>query len=130
GTGMVYELDGDTVVIITTYRALSGRGTAPAAADISVVFHSGRPGEQKLSTTVLARDAAQDLAVLQVKGVKSPPRPIERSEKLELTGRTHAFALSFPVSKENPGLTLGRRSLSTLRMNENGEPATVQVNGD
>lgn len=81
GSGFVIRVTGDTVLIVTNRHV-----AAPDASDLppgakvemSVVFRSGTPQEQERPARLLAfdEDEIRDLAVLEVKQVQNPPRPI------------------------------------------------------
>ena len=104
-------------------------------AAVTVVFASGTEEEQSLSAQVLAADPEHDLAVLKVSGVKKPPQPIDYLQESELTETMPVYTFGFPfgevlaTSKGNPAITVGKASISSLRRNDAGELALVQIDG-
>jgi hypothetical protein len=85
---------------------------------------------------VLADDADDDLAVLRVKGIKDPPRPIDLRANDQLIETMGLFIFGFPfgtklaTNKGNPTVTVGKGSVSSIRRNEAGELVLVQIDGD
>src|SRR5262249_2717599 len=114
---------------------------APALA---VVFRSGEgPGqEQEVAAEVLAADQSgdmsRDLAVLRVRGGSRPPRPIavdrtgRPAEGMPLRTFGFPFGAMLNVAssrRSNPAMTIGRASISSLRRDDQGQLAVIQIDG-
>src|SRR5207248_2614110 len=104
-------------------------------ARISAVFNSGTREERVLPAEVLATDESRDLAVLRVKGSGGWPRPITLDEKVKPVETMQVYILGFPfgealaLRKGNPGITINKGSVSSLRENEYGQMQAVQIDG-
>jgi serine protease Do len=107
-------------------------------ATCQAVFHSGRRAEFTLPAAVLASDDNRDLAVLRVTNVGRRPGfpeplgavPGQPRETLPV------FILGFPfggmlaTNTDNPAVTIGKGTVSSLREDEQGETSVVQIDGD
>ena len=104
-------------------------------AKVTVVLHSGTPKEESVSAKVLAADPELDLAVLKISGVKKLPPAIDYSHTLKLAETMPVYTFGFPfgkilaTSRGNPAITIGKGSISSLRLDNNGELARVQIDG-
>jgi hypothetical protein len=104
-------------------------------ARVTVVFHSGTKKEEALPGKVLAADPEQDLAVLEVKADKLWPKPIDYIHQPRLAETMPVYIFGFPfgkvlaTSKGSPAITVGKGSISSLRLNDDGELALVQIDG-
>jgi hypothetical protein len=84
----------------------------------------------------VADDSEDDLAVLRVKGIKDLPKPIDLRANNKLVETMGLFIFGFPFGKElavnkgNPAVTVSKGSVSSIRLNEFGELAVVQIDGD
>jgi S1-C subfamily serine protease len=111
------------------------RPAGPQAASIRVVFYSGTGKDQELDAKIIADDAAADLAVLRVSGVRDLPKPIDWNVNPELMETTPAVAFGFPFgekldpNKNNPAVTVTKGAVSSLRQSH-GELAEVQLDLD
>jgi S1-C subfamily serine protease len=142
GTGFVIRSDAGTVHVVTNHHVvdpsvLRGRGRPGGGLPtITAVFGSGTAGEQSLRADVVAADARHDLAVLRVVGVANPPAPLDLGQEPRLVETMPVFIFGFPLGdllatgKRHPAITVGRGSVSSIRLDEKGRLATVQVNGD
>jgi regulation of enolase protein 1 (concanavalin A-like superfamily) len=101
----------------------------------SLVFHSGTSKERTLAGEVVASDPEQDLAVLQVKG-KDLPAPLDLTQVVEPRETMTVFTFGFPLGEDlaperaNPGVTIGRAAISSLRQDERGRLRRVQLDGE
>jgi S1-C subfamily serine protease/antitoxin (DNA-binding transcriptional repressor) of toxin-antitoxin stability system len=101
-------------------------------AAVTVVFYSGTKDEQAVSAQVLAADPERDLAVLEVGDVKRLPAPVDYREP-ELTETMPVCTFGFPygevlaTGKGSPAITIGKGSVSSLRLDDDGELALVQI---
>lgn len=104
-------------------------------AVVTVVFSSGTNQEETVRGEILAADPEQDLAVLKVIGVKTLPKPIDYLHEPKLVETTPVYVFGFPfgkvlsTSKGGPAITVGKGSVSSLRMDDNGELALLQIDG-
>ena len=104
-------------------------------ADVTVVFRSGTPQEQAVHAEVLAADPEVDLAILKAVGVKNLPSPVDCSRDIELSETMAVFSFGFPfgevlaTSKGSPAITIGKASISSLRLDDAGQLALVQIDG-
>lgn len=120
-------------------RPFRNRGADPLDAagegEIQVVFHSGTPKEEAVKAAVVARDVKRDLAILKATGVKAEVDPIALDLTFKPTETTPVFTFGFPFgealsrTKGNPAISVGRGAISSLRLDENGEEAAVQIDG-
>jgi S1-C subfamily serine protease len=148
GSGVVIKATGDTVLVMTNrHVAAPEAGELPdgAKVELSVVFRSGTAQQQELPALVLAYDERKicDLAVLEVKGVRMPPRPIpaeQTTTESEFIETMPVYALGFPLGSriqavvdnrrvENPAITVTPMSISSLRRDESDRLARVQLSG-
>jgi S1-C subfamily serine protease/HEAT repeat protein len=115
------------------FRLVRPRPAGPPT--ITLVFSSGTPQEQSTRADVLADDEAVDLAVLHFRGLKSPPHPIDPRQQPQPVETMPVFTFGFPfgqlldLNKGNPAITVGKGSVSSLRLDERGELAKVQIDG-
>jgi S1-C subfamily serine protease len=144
GSGFLIRADGDTGFVMTNHHVVSlepeGRGRFmfrnPGAPTITLVFWSGTPQEQSVRGEVVADDSEVDLAVLFFRGLRNPPRPIDPRQQPKLIETMPVFLFGFPfgealaINKGNPAITVGKGSVSSLRTNERGEVARIQIDGD
>jgi S1-C subfamily serine protease/regulation of enolase protein 1 (concanavalin A-like superfamily) len=156
GSGFVIKVNGDTVLVATNQHVANPHvGHDDDDEDpfedppkekpvLNVVFRSGSgaASEQTLPATVLAgeRKGNRDLAILAVKGVRNPPKPIDLSQRVELTETMSVLIYGFPFGdmdkilstssqKSNPAITINKGSVSSLRRNEANQVAYVQIDG-
>jgi uncharacterized protein (TIGR03067 family) len=153
GSGFLVKVNGDTGFIITNHHVVnpeaellrpirSGNRIALQTikykarnAVIIVVFHSGTKAERLVTAEIVSTDESRDLAVLSVKGVNNWPRPISLNQKSDLVETMPVYILGFPfgqqlsLAKGNPGITINKGAVSSLRQNDYGEMKAVQVDG-
>lgn len=104
-------------------------------AHVTVVFDSGTKQERSATAQVLAADAEHDLAVLRVTGVKDLPTPIQLANGADLRETMPVYTFGFPfgkalaTSKRHPAVTVGQATISSLRQDDDGELALVQIDG-
>jgi hypothetical protein len=102
---------------------------------VTVVFQSGTKNETSHRADVLAADPDLDLAVLKVADVKELPRPIDCLHEPKLMETMPIYTFGFPfgrvlaTSKNGPAITVGKGSISSLRTDDNGRLARVQIDG-
>ncbi|HEX3314878.1 MAG TPA: serine protease [Gemmataceae bacterium] len=104
-------------------------------AVVTAVFGSGTADERSARTEIVAVDPENDLAILKVTGVKNLPAPIVFEKSTELIETTTVYAFGFPfgsllsTNKGSPAITVGKAAISSLRTNDQGELAIVQIDG-
>lgn len=103
---------------------------------IDVVFDSGKKQERVGKGTVVAVDQDLDLAIVEVLGMKDLPKPIEFDHPPELVETMPVYIFGFPFGEllankkaNHPAITVGKASVSSLRYDEDGELAIVQIDG-
>ncbi len=137
GSGFVMKVvDDDTALIVTNEHVVHPPAAAGPVKKLEVVFRSGKKDEAVLPAEVVAADAERELAVLKVKKVPDVPKPLDLTAKVELNETMTVWTLGFPfgealtTTKGNPALTIGKGSVSSLRENDEGDLAVVQIDGD
>lgn len=104
-------------------------------ASVTVVLASGTKKERSFKAEVLAADPERDLAILRIKDVKDLPAPIDVSKAPELAETLPVYTFGFPfgkvlaTSKGSPAITVGKATISSLRENDEGDLAYVQIDG-
>jgi predicted Zn finger-like uncharacterized protein len=154
GSGFVMKVNDETAYIITNDhvvtppdellfttrpsifgpRRLPGRGKGKATH--TAVFSSGTPREQTAPATVMATDPKRDLAILKVTGVRGLPTPLDFTSQPALIETSPVYIFGFPfgemlaTAKGHPAVTVGKGNVSSLRLDELGKLAVVQIDGD
>ncbi|HEV3262195.1 MAG TPA: trypsin-like peptidase domain-containing protein [Gemmataceae bacterium] len=110
---------------------------APAGpADVTIVFRSGTAKESSVRAQVIASDADRDLAILKVQGVQGLPMPIDTDAGPNPVETMPVLVFGFPfgealsLNKGNPAITVTKGSVSSIRLNDQGELGKVQIDGD
>jgi hypothetical protein len=149
GSGFVLKTGKDTAYIITNHHVVRptvpvkhGTGkdakTVPTKilnATVSVVFGSGSRKEQVARAVILGDDQQRDLALLKVTGLKDLPAPLSIDKPPEVNETMPIYVLGFPygkalsTSKRHPAITVSKGSISSLRLNDAGELAFLQIDG-
>lgn len=102
---------------------------------VTVVFDPGTKGEVSMKAEPVAADPDEDLAILRVANVKDPPKAIDVSAAPKLSETMQVYTFGFPfgnalaTSKGAPAITVGKGSISSLRQDDSGELAVVQIDG-
>ena len=103
---------------------------------VTVVFNSGTKNERTATAEVLGVDPGWDLAILKVKHVEDLPEPISSTKIPELAETMQVFTLGYPLGNmlgikgNNPAITVGKASISSLRQDQDGDLAIVQIDGN
>ena len=103
--------------------------------EVTVVFRSGNSGEQSIKGEVIGTDRNNDLAIIKVPGVSDPPPPIDIKQELAVSETMPVYSFGFPFGKElssghgNPAITIGKAAVSSLRMDDSGQLARIQIDG-
>ena len=116
GSGFVMKVTGDTILVMTNRHVASpATGELPEGqkVELSVVLRSGTPQQQELPARLLAYDErdVRDLAVLEVRGVKSPPVPIladQTAAESDFFETMQVYALGFPLGSMIQGVVDNR----------------------
>ena len=100
-------------------------------AKLTVIFGSGTANERALPADVLDANAQLDLAIIRVKG-PNLPKPMDLSDRAELTETMTAYVLGFPLGEAlavegNPAITVNKTTIGSVRKNKNGMPVLVQL---
>ena len=101
--------------------------------DVTVVFRSGSTQEESVHGELVAIDPDEDLAIVKASGVKRIPKPISYLHESKLTETMPIYTFGFPLgeelatSKRSPAITVGKGSVSSLRMDDDGNLAVVQL---
>jgi hypothetical protein len=104
-------------------------------ANVTLVFDSGTKNEQSAKAEVVAIDPERDLAVLRVTGVKDLPAPLDLEKAPELAETLPVWTFGYPfgkvlaTGKGHPAITIGKAAISSLRENDDGDLALVQIDG-
>lgn len=113
---------------------LGDRSSAPRKID--AILNSGDKDEKTIAASVLDIDRSSDLAVLRLSGDSDDlPQPLAVNSARELLETQQVFIFGFPfgemlaTNKGNPAITISPSQVSSLRKNEHGELAQIQVNG-
>ena len=140
GSGFVIKTEGQTGYLVTNRHVINlgaGKRRAGAASPaVTVIFDSGGKNERSARAEVLAADVRRDLAVLRVQGVRDLPTPIDCSHEPDVVETMSVVILGFPLGellatgKRNPAITVTKGSVSSIRLNDRGDVATVQIAGD
>jgi S1-C subfamily serine protease/regulation of enolase protein 1 (concanavalin A-like superfamily) len=153
GSGFVIRADNDTLLIVTNHHVINPHMKRDADADdarlaqvrpvVTAVFRSGGGSalEQSVPATVVAsdREGKRDLALLRVRGVKNPPRPIDLADSPEPTETMPVLIYGFPFgnidrmldrsARGNPAITINKGAVSSLRRDTFGRVTYVQIDG-
>lgn len=151
GSGFLMNVEGTTGLIVTNHHVVYPNAVVkagpfppripkPAAlsdanSTVTVVFFSGTPDEVTVRAELVASDKDKDLAILKVTGVKKLPEPVSFKDPPKLVETMPIFMFGFPFGevlaegKENPGITVGKGAVSSLRFDKKGELSRVQIDG-
>jgi S1-C subfamily serine protease len=137
GSGFLLLVEGTTGYVVTNHHVVEPpRPGFRREGDPTLVFWSGTRKERSATAEVLASDPSRDLALLRVAGFDGLPKPLRLDQKIALVETLPVYVLGFPFGealsggKGNPAITVGKGSVSSLRENEAGEIAVVQIDGD
>ncbi|MBI3466719.1 MAG: trypsin-like peptidase domain-containing protein [Planctomycetes bacterium] len=129
GSGFLVRADGPTGYIVTNEHVIRPRSAAPG--QIEVVFWSGTPQKRSARAELVASDPDRDLAVLKVTGFEGLPKPLDLRQKPELVETTPVKILGFPGGEKlGKNITINTGTISSIRLNERGQPAVVQLDAN
>ena len=153
GTGFVIHTEGRTVLIATNDHVANphlqghslddGFAQSQPQPTITAVFRSGAgPGvEQSLPARIIASDGEEnrDLAILEIQGVKNPPKPIAITDASPPTLLMPLLIYGFPFGNidtkldptvnRNPTITVNRGSISSMKNDQFNRLAHIQIDG-
>ncbi len=149
GSGFVLKTDKDTAWIVTNHHVIRPtvtvkQGVGPTArtvqtkvlnANVSVIFASGTGKEQVARAEVVSDDPLRDLVLLKVSGLVDLPAPLKLDKAPEVSETMAIYVLGFPygkalaIGKGNPATTISKATVSSLRFNDAGELALIQIDG-
>lgn len=147
GSGLVVSADKGTVLVATNFHVISSpqhdkHPPGPAelvksfkVPTVTAVLDGGTKGEVSATAEVIAADPENDLAVLRVTGIKEPPAPIKFADASKLVETMPVYTFGYPFGESlatgnrAPAVTVGKASISSLRMDDDGELALVQIDG-
>jgi len=148
GSGFVVSADKDAVLIATNHHVIglpenekkarlspSELSRTLKLVNVTVVFDPGTKSEVSMKAEPVAADPDNDLAVLRVAKVKDPPKPIDYAAAPKLTETMQVYTFGFPfgsalaTGKGAPAITVGKGSISSLRLDDSGDLAVVQIDG-
>jgi S1-C subfamily serine protease len=141
GSGFVIHDDTRGVLIATNQHVISSTpplGVVASAKPVklTVVFGSGTKEERSYAGAVVAADVERDLAVVRVDGVKDAPKPVAYNDSPKLVETMAVYSFGYPfgkalaTSKLGPAVTIGKASISSLRVGDDGELSFVQIDGN
>jgi S1-C subfamily serine protease len=148
GSGFVIAADKGSVLIATNHHVLTSpaddRRPRPGPAEVmrrlkgakvTAVFDAGTRTERSTKAEVIAADPDNDLAIIKVAGLTTLPAPIEYAKPPKLSETMPVFTFGFPFGQSlatgrgAPAVTVGKASISSLRLDEKGDLAVVQIDG-
>jgi hypothetical protein len=135
--GSGFFCDGGLVVTNAHVLGMKRAPNTPPAT-IKIVLNSGIPGKELEADAVLAGcDAETDLAFLKVTlDEERRPKSVPLAAGKDVLETMPVFIFGYPFgdaltsSQGNPAVTVGSASVSSLRLNEAGGLAALQINGD
>lgn len=145
GSGFVIKVDGYTAYVATNDHVVNpkprnittGRhySTPVGKPSLTIVFDSGTLRERSARGEILASDPDRDLAVVKVEGIKDLPRPLDYEDNAELIETMPVYTFGFPLgqllatNRKGPAITVGRGTISSIRTDDAGNIALVQIDG-
>ncbi|MGE0711408.1 MAG: trypsin-like peptidase domain-containing protein [Planctomycetota bacterium] len=132
GSGFFISRD----VVVTNAHVLGLlRPEDPGPSLVVVVLRSGVAQEERsVRARVIGVDPPNDLAFLEVPGVRAPA-VLEVDPELRLRETQPVYAFGFPfgtalAERGNPAVTVTAGSISSVRLDEGGTMREVQINGN
>jgi hypothetical protein len=140
GSGFLIKADGEIGYVVTNHHVVSAPPKMPAhlvaGRKLSLVFWSGMKKEKVVAAEIVATNPSRDLAILKITGFKELPKPIDLTKKAELAETMTVWTFGFPfgeklsTTKGNPAMTIGKGSISSIRMDEFDNVKVVQLDGE
>ena len=139
GSGFLVKADGATGLVVTNDHVVTMKwkvgGPKQQRPTVAVVFNSGTPTEWTAPAEIVAQDPDRDLALVRFRAPKGLPEPLTLAGPVRLPETTPVFVCGFPFGEllaegaKNPEISIGASTVSSIRNNENGEVAAVELNG-
>lgn len=129
GSAFLVRKTADTGWFLTCAHVVDGTGKA------QLVLASGSGKERVLEGEVIGIDADRDVACLRVKDA-SLPAVLDLAPKTELRETENVFVAGFPfgemlaTSSKNPDISISKVSVSSIRKDDDGKIAIVQLDGN
>jgi S1-C subfamily serine protease len=147
GSGFVVAADATSILIATNAHVVTLDEYAKLppvealaklrAAKVNVLFDSGTATERGADAEIVAFDPVVDLAILKIKtaDVKNPPKPLAIDSGKVLSETATVYTLGFPFGDalargKGPAITVGKATISSLRTDDAGKLATIQIDGN
>lgn len=133
GSGFLIDKKGEFAYLVTNEHVVRQRGRVKRS--VYVDFFSGTRKKKSLQATVLSEDRSRDLAVLRIEN-DDLPTPISLKSSTKIRETQAVYILGFPfgealaTNRLGPNITIGRGTISSIRMDDYGEVERVQVDGD
>lgn len=132
GSGFVVAVEGNQVYCVTNAHVAGDGRRGPDGAQI--VLDSGTKSARTLPATVVALDAASDLAVLSFTTDK-PPKPLRLAKSVDVPETTPVYVVGFPFgqmlsAQETPAVTVSRASIAAQRRDKDGIVEHLQLDGE
>ncbi|MBI2901238.1 MAG: trypsin-like peptidase domain-containing protein [Planctomycetes bacterium] len=133
GSGFLMKRDGNAGYVVTNAHVIAVPDSSRRA--ITIVFAGGTRDERSVSAAVVGEDESRDLAILKVE-LANLPKPIDLSARVKLRETLPVYIVGFPfgealsTNRGNPAVTIGRGSISSIRLDDYGEIARIQIDGD
>jgi S1-C subfamily serine protease len=131
GSGCLFRKSGDVGWVLTCEHVVR----AAEDGEVTVVFRSGREDALTGKGRVVASDPDADLACVRVELAGLPP-PMELTAKCDARETETVYAAGFPwgqamaTATDSPDPTVTRISVTSLRRDDDGGLAAVQLTGD
>ena len=133
GSGFLVEVDGNRGIIVTNAHVVEA--AKHRRKDIQCIFDSGTPKESKVDAHILGYNETDDIAILRVTS-DDLPLPISTADELPLMETLPVLILGFPFGdslttapNKNPAITVSKSSITSIRRDEKGQLAKVQLDG-
>lgn len=142
GSGFVFDAKAGELFLLTNHHVIdpshtddnmAGNVMVVAAPTITAVFGSGTTSEESLPATLICSAPMQDLAILSVKAPRQAGLAFPKQFKLRETDPLlifgYPFGTALGVGERNPAITITKASVASLRRDEWGKLATIQIDG-
>ena len=132
GSGFFLESENGQVFVITNAHVVTPE--EGKLKEIVCVFHSGSKEEFSVTAQIEGQDDAADLAVLSVRH-KNLPKALKPLQDVDLFETKPVLVLGFPfgealtTSKRNPDITVSKGTISSIRRDDFGQIAILQIDG-
>ncbi len=137
GSGFVIKSDSNGVLVATNFHVVSLKSMEHVLPKtrIGVVFDSGLPTQIMKKGEVVAMDPDVDLAIVKVDPFQPLPKAIDAGTVPKLVETMNIRSFGFPLGEQlgingqNPNVTVGTGTVSSVRLNKDGSVSLVQING-